>query len=223
MTLAELRTLFRSEADDTKTPYFASDDEILEWTNDAQNEACRRARLLVDSRTAGITTISLAANTVRYALDPRVVFVRRAKLVSNSSTLILASYRDMDGVDGISAEWEDETDTPTHLITDMDTAYVRPYPIPDASDSIRLTVVRLHLEDLAADEDVPEIHARFHRNLRHWMLYRYYSKPDSDSFDAGKSATALAAFEMEFGKPSRAIEEEWIIRQQQADAYDGVF
>ena len=223
MNVADLRAVFRSETDDTEDPPFASDDEVIDYLNDAQNEACRRARLLVDSRTSGITTISLAANTARYALDPRVVFVRRAKLVSNSSTLTLASYRDMDGVDGISADWEDETGTPTHLITDMDTAYVRPYPVPDASDSIALTVVRLPLDDLADDGDEPEIHARFHRNLRHWMLYRYYSKQDADTFDAGRAALALAAFEMEFGKPSRAIEEEWILRQQQTDAHDGVF
>lgn len=223
MTLAEISALFRSEADDTKDPPFASDAEIVEWANDAQNEACRRARLLVDSRTAGLTTVSLTVAAERYALDARVIFVRRARLALNKSLLRLASYRDIDGVNGISADWEDETGTPTHLITDTDTGFVRPYPITDAAGTVRLTVVRLPLDDMVADADVPEIHARFHRNLRHWMLYRYYSKQDADTFDAGKAAAALEAFETEFGKPSRAIEEEWILRQQQADAHDGVF
>lgn len=233
MNLSDIRSLFRFEADDNKEPFFASNAEILEWANDAQNEACRRGRLLVDSTTAAICTISVLAATTTYALDPRVISLRRATLASDRTRLTLSSYRDFDsaggsgarwgGDSGASAQWEDDTGAPTNAITDMGTGKIRLYPIPVATDTVRLTVVRLPLEELAADTDEPEINPRFHRNLRHWLLYRYYSKQDADTFDASKAAVALGLFESEFGKASRAIEEEWISRQQQHDPYDGIF
>jgi hypothetical protein len=50
MTVDELRTLFRNRTQDTAKPYLWSDEEVFEYMDDAQNEACRRAHLLVDSR-----------------------------------------------------------------------------------------------------------------------------------------------------------------------------
>lgn len=223
MKLSDLRTLFRSEAHDKKVPYLWSNNEILDYGIDAQNEACRRGRLLVDSRTSEICTISLRADVASYGVDSRVIFVRRARLVSDKSKLTLGSYRDFDTVNGTSAGWQEDTGTPTHLITDMDTGYLRAYPIPNDDDSAQLTVVRLPLQDLAGDDDEPEINPRFHRSLRHWMLYRAYMRQDADTFDPDKAAKALTLFELEFGKPSRAVEEEWILRQHQTDDFAGVF
>ena len=57
------------------------------------------------------------------------------------------------------------------------------------------------LED---DEDEPEINEAHHMSLIDWVLFRAYSKPDSDAFNPGKSAESLAAFSSYFGKRSNA-------------------
>ena len=96
MNLGALIALFRQEADDQAVPYLWSDAEATDYANDAQNEACRRARLIVDSTTAAVCQIAVAANNPVLTLDPRVLFVRRAKLASRSIPLVRRHLADMD-------------------------------------------------------------------------------------------------------------------------------
>lgn len=220
MTLRELIEIFRHEVDDLGEPYLWSDDELIEYANDAENEACRRARLLIDSTTAEICQIVVDADTGLYALDERVIFVRRAKLASRSLTLARASLRD---VDAYVPGWEAHTGTVTSFITDADTGMLRLYPVPRAADTLNLTVVRLPLVELNSLDDSFEIHARYQRNLRHWLKYRAYSKQDAETRDGKKAAEGLALFEQEFGKASTAIDEEWISREQGYDRWDGTY
>ena len=220
MKLRELIGLCRSETDDVTQPYLWSDADWIEYAVDAENEACRRARLLIDSSTAAVCQIAVVAGTALYALDDLVLFVRRAKLSSQDIPLARVSYRDLDAfVPG----WESHTGTPTHYATDYETGKVRLYPNPTANATLSLTVVRLPITDMNDLEDMPEIKAHYHRSLRFWMLYRAYAKQDSETKDDAKAATNLALFEQEFGKKSSAIDEEWIEREQAADPYDGTF
>ena len=221
MNLGALIALFRQEADDQASPYLWSDAEATDYANDAQNEACRRARLIVDSTTAAVCQIAVAANTPVLALDPRVLFVRRAKLASRSVPLVRRHLADMD----LEAPgWEAITGSVDSYIPDWQTGALRLYRTPTATDTLNLTVVRLPLADMAnLTTDSPEIHTRFHRSLRFWMLYRAFSKQDADTVDPKRATTNLAQFEAEFGAKSAAIEEEWIRAQQAYDGYDGTF
>lgn len=221
MTLSDLIEQARIRADDTvSTAYLWTDAEWKRYANEAEREACRRARLIVDSTTVSVCRVTLAAGTKTYSLDPRVIFIRRAKLSGVAVPLRRVSYRDLDrSVPG----WEDETGEPMAHVPDMDTGKFRPYPAPTAAGTVTLTVVRLPLCDMVQDEDEPEINDRYHESLIHWMLYRAYSKQDAETKDAQKAAENLALFEQEFGKKSSAIDEEWIEREHGYTDEEGVF
>lgn len=220
MTLGELIASARLQASDTVIPYLWSDAEWTNYVNDAEREACRRARLIVDSDTAEICSLSLTASTKTIALDPRVLFIRRAKVSGDVLPLHPVSVRNLDrGRPG----WEDEEGAPKAYITDMDTGKFRPFPTPDADMTVKLSVCRLPLQNMAAQDDEPEIHARFHDSLIFWMLYQAYSKPDSETMDKQMAESNLALFEQEFGKKSAAIDEEWIARQHGFTEDEGVY
>lgn len=211
MTLQELIVLFRNEADDATEPYLWSDDELIEFANDAENEACRRARLLVDS-TSALTQLAvdpLDAGIV--TLDPAVVFVRRAQLMGRRP-LIRVTVRDLDEH---NPYWRNaQASIPLSFVTDFQTGALLLHPAPVGEHILLLTVVRTPLVEMNDLLDSPEIAPRFHRALRHWMLFRAYSKQDSQANDPKKAADALALFEQEFGKKSGAIDENWIAHEQ---------
>lgn len=219
MNLKDLIGLFRSETDSKEQDQLWPKDEVVEFANDAVNEACRRARLIVDSTTKEIVEVSFSANKPYVELDERIIFVRRARVTTLNTYLTIASYRDLDCYPG----WENWTGMPSRIVTDLETGKLRFDRIPTTAGKIVMTVVRLPMCEMNDDEDVPEINSRYHRSLRYWMLYRGYSKKDIETEDPGEAAKNEAAFEREFGTKSAAIEEEWIMRQQQYDQYDGTF
>lgn len=219
MTLAELITIFRQEADDTVAPYLWSKVEAIDFANDAQNEACRRGRLLVDSSTPEITALSVLVDDAGLLeLDERVLFIRRARMAGHRA-LRRMSMQDMETW---NPYWQDAAvDEPTCFIPDFDTGKILLWPPPYEARTLLLTIVRMPIADMADDDDTPEIAPRLHRSLRHWMLYRAYSKQDSQANDPKKAADALTLFEQEFGKKSSAIDEAWIEREQ--TELDGTF
>jgi hypothetical protein len=219
MNLRDLTTLFRNEVDDTTAPFLWSDEEVTEFANDAEAEACRRARLLVDSSSADICALAvLAADAGLVTLDPRVMFVRRAH-VEGARPLARMNMQDMESD---NPYWQNATaGTPRMFITDYETGKLLLWPAPDQDEVLLLTVVRTPLEEMNDDDDTPEIAPRFHRSLRFWMMFRAYSKQDSQANDPKKAADSLALFEQEFGKKSSALDETWIEREQ--SYLDGTF
>ena len=219
MQLIELIQLFRFETDDDAEPFLWSPDEVIDFANDAQNEACRRARLLVDSSTAGICTITVPAVGLGVVtLDPRVIFVRRARF----ATMLPLKRMNMQDMESFNPFWQDTSaSTPKAFIPDFGTGQLLLWPPPIVDDTLHLTVVRMPFADMVDDQDIPEIFDRYHRSLRYWMMYRAYSKQDSQANDPKKAADALTLFEQEFGKKSSAIDETWIEREQSEQ--DGTF
>lgn len=220
MTLRELIDIFRREVDDDVEPYLWTEEELIEYANDAEAEACRRARLLIDASTEAICQIAVVADTASYALDPRVIFVRRAKLAGSALPLARASVRDMDDA---APGWDTHTGTVRAYLSDVDTGRLRLYRTPTVDGVLHLIVVRLPLTEMVSLDDSPEIHVRYQRSLRHWMHYRAYSKKDAETKDDKLAAEGMALFEQEFGKKSSAIDEEWIAREQAYDCWDGTY
>jgi hypothetical protein len=210
----------RVRVDDLSQPYMRSDALMLLDLTEAQVEAARRARLLVDSSTAEICEIDFNAGDKTLTLDPRVIFVRRVRLSGESRPLTRIRREDMDLQ---RPGWEDETGMPTHLVVGMESAKLRLYPTPTASGTAFLTVVREPLADVAKLEDDLELPARQARGLAHWLAHRYYGTRDSEQFDEQKSAAALADFETEFGPPSRTIDEQWIDQHHGFDDGEGLY
>jgi len=220
MTLAELITSARDlTCDSVSQSYLWSDAEWTEYANDGEREACRRARLLIDSTTTEVCQITLDATHTTFDLDPRVIFIRRVKLAGQSIPLKRVSYKDLDQN---RTGWDEETGTPLAYIPDLDTNLFRPFPSPIAAGTINMTVVRLPLADMGTGGE-PEINSRYHSGLVHWMLHRAYAKQDSETLDKKKSAEYLDLFEQEFGKKSSALDETWIQREHGYTEDEGVF
>lgn len=206
MTLKELLDYSRRQLDDTKTPYLWSKADLVLWLNEAEREAARRARLLVDSRTAEVCELTVVADEPYLTLDPRVLFVRRARLASVSWYLKKFDVRDLDEC---RPGWESETGDVWGYVQNEDSRHLRLVGTPTASDTLKITVSRLPLVEMAADTDEPEIRSPYHLNLHHWVLWRAYSVDDTDLRDDEKAARNLALFEAEFGRRSTAIDEQW--------------
>lgn len=207
MKLGDLITDARERVSDESAPYFCSDARFTRFANQAQREACRRARLLVDSTTDAVCKITLVPGTAVYALDPRVLFIRRAIIDGQSQQLVRIHHRDLDAA---GSEWMTEQGDIDGWVVGLDTGKLRLYRIPRAAGVARLTVQRLPLTDMTdVAAHSPEIDSRYHEALVSWMVYRFYATNDAETKDDAQAAVALGEFEREFGPAMPAIEEAW--------------
>lgn len=204
MNLSELRDLFRYTTGDTAKPPLWKDEEIDEYANDAVDEACRRANLIVDS-TSDLAQVSLSAGDSYFDIDESIIYIRRAILASVGRTLCPKVSRSMDEE---VPNWEAATaSVPMVFVPDWNTGKVALWPPSSSADTIRMTVIRTPKDEMVNDEDEPEIAKRFHRALLDWMLHLGYLKQDADTFDPKKAAQHEERFAGEFGPPSSAIDE----------------
>ena len=221
MKLGELIATARNRADDIAVPYLWSDIEWTEYANDAENEACRRARLITDASTTAICEAAITSGNGVITLDKHVIFVRRVKLTSQSQPLHSMDYRDLDS--GYPS-WESQSGPPRAWVRNWETGKALLWPTPDATDTAKLRVVRLPLVPMTnLTTHSPEINERLHLSLVFWMLFRAYSKTDSQTIDPKKASENLALFEQEFGQKSSAIDETWINENHGQDDFEGLY
>ena len=79
MNLRQLIDAFRSRTMDKPSNRLWSDDEITEYANEAVDEACRRANLIVDSSSTA-ASCDLSVGDTYIELHESVIKVRRATL-----------------------------------------------------------------------------------------------------------------------------------------------
>lgn len=172
MTLSDIRDLCRVKLQDTKKPYLWSNDFLNEKINEAEREACIRARLITDV-SSNVTSIELTTTEKRYPLDPVVLDVIDCALESNPDSPIVG--------------W---TLTETELVF---------AEYPKSADNLLMTVVRLPIQGMSEDEDEPEIRSHHHALLVDWVMSEAYMVHDSDGFDPNAAITHLQIFERNFG------------------------
>ena len=207
MNLSDLITAYRDEARDTAKPPFVSDATARRYANQAESEACRRARLLIDS-TSEFCEIEFSAGESVIELDSRIISIRRAVTSLSPRPLRKRLVRDMD--DHFPG-WDssDNRSIPLVIVTDYETNTIRLYPPPREDGVLRLTAAREPMKEMASQNDEPEISRRYHHGLVEWIKYRAFNASDSDLYDPKKAAQALAEFEREFGPPVSAVEEQF--------------
>lgn len=200
MILAELLSSFREASGDLAEPYLWSDDNLIILLNEAESEAALRKSLLFDDSSA-ITQISVVAGTARYALDPSIISVNRAILISGSDQFIL-DIIDRERMDSISVDWRNSTTRPTGLIVDDTSCELN--SAVDADYILALSVYRLPVNPVSLTNITPEIAPVHHRFLVDWMLYRAFSKIDADAGNKNAASSALYRFESYFGIRTQA-------------------
>jgi hypothetical protein len=213
MNLEELIALYRARYMDQiksvgggDSDVFCSDDLLTIYANEAQVEACRRSELLRDS-SSPMCAIAFAAEAEIVMLDPKIVRILRARVDGQHVAVVPA-----EDMDCIFPGWQDDASRsrPTHLVSGMTSGALHLWPRPKDAGTIRLTVQRLPLKQLRNDNDKPEIRPELHPGLVDWMLYRAYSREDTDLHNDTKAAVALARFEAEFGRKTSGRNEQWV-------------
>lgn len=201
MTLQQLIERFRIDADDlVPAPYLWADEWVAAWLSEAQDEAAKRARLLLDDYTPAVTSIPVQAGVASYALHPKVYEIAAIDFVPVTGYVQPVYLTSRERLDRERAGWRDEpTDTPTNAIQ-TDTR-LRLVPTPSADGALRIEAYRLPFKALVNDGDKPEIHEAHHIHLVQWALHRAFSKPDADGHDPQRAEKALANFQQYFGLP----------------------
>lgn len=214
MTLGQLLDLFRDQAHDYKgaigsngSDALVSDALLKLYANEAQDEACRRGELLRDASSA-MCTVSFSAGDTTVDLDARIVRIIRARVDGH-----FASVVDLDRMDETFQNWDQDTarSRPTHLVEGVTTGKLSLWPVPKDDGEIKLVVQRLPLAAMSnLSEDSPEIRRELHPSLVDWMLFRAYSREDTEIYNDAKAQLALRRFEAEFGEKKSGRNEAWM-------------
>ncbi len=174
---------------------------LAEWTeyaNEAENEACIRANLILD-RTSALSVINVLSGTATYSIDEKILLIKRAKLSSGTEPLVKTSRRVLDAT---YPNWETDTGDVRSWLPDG-TNKITLYKSPIANTTLNLMISRLpSAAMLLADKLTvsPEIDTQYHLGLVDWMLHRAYSKQDAETLDKGKAKEHLARFTKRFGE-----------------------
>jgi hypothetical protein len=223
MNFSEIDALARYElADDIgagSADAAVTPDAMLAFVNEAVNEACRRARILVDSSTAAICQIPIVAGTSVYTFDERIIFIKRGMITGGKKALNKASHVIMDeNIQG----WEGHTGEAETFVTGLYSNKLRLYKVPNSNGMLNLTVIRTPLVALAGGDDVPEIPARYHQALILWVKHKVFNRQDSEVFDRNKADIHLMEFERYFGKRCAAddVFDEMHLLRDFTDGYD---
>lgn len=196
MKLRDLEAEFRGLVDDeVMAKPLWSKAEVASYATAAQVDACERAHLIEDDRTAGVCTIIVREDVGSYPLSPLIQRIESARLDSQDGLLALKHTYDLDRE---RPNWRTRTGTPWALADQGTKAYL--VWIPTADDVLRLTVKRLPCKDLKDANDEPEIPESLHRLLLDGMLERAYLKRDSETYNPQKSAVHAARFTDSFGE-----------------------
>lgn len=198
MNLEQLIQQFRVDADDLVQPYLWPDEWVAPWLTEAVNEAAVRGRLIYEAADPAICEIAVTAGTATYPLHAslyELVSLRFKVAGSDRSEPVHLKAREE--LDRIRPGWRDETGTPRYAV--QDDTRITLVPRPEVAGTLHIEGYRVPLKALENDTDKPEIHEAHHRHLVHWALHRAFTKPDSETIDPTRAATAEAAFTRYFG------------------------
>lgn len=180
MNLAAIRKEARYRLKDNGKPHFWPDEWLDSYINEAEQEACIRARLIEDDSSEA-ARLDISTDEKRYVLHQSVL-------------------------DVIACELESRPGVPFSAWTLNEHELILDEP-PASDDTLLLTVIRMPLNPMARDTDEPEIRLHHHRNLLDWVEYRAYSVHDADRFDPDGAARGYARFEASFGeRPSANVQ-----------------
>ena len=198
MNLEQLIQQFRVDADDLTEPHFWDAEWIAAWLTEAQAEAAIRKRLLYEASNPAVCQIAVAANAATHDLHKSLFELVHLRFqATGAATSSVLSIKAREELDRIRPGWRDETSTPRHAI--QDDTRITLVPRPELAGTLHIEGYRVPLKALENDTDKPEIHEAHHRHLVHWALHRAFTKPDSETIDPTRAATAEAAFTRYFG------------------------
>lgn len=190
MLTQEVLDEFRSQVSDQSTPYLFTDDEILRWLVDAQDQLVRGTGGIADGRTTSLIDVPVTANDPWSAFSPYILRIRSGRLVTAGKHVDFIHEADLE-----SYRLRDYGFALTNVLDDTDTGDVRCgilgitdkmirwYKVPTTDDTCRLHVLRLPFPRIETEEGCLEVDEQHHLELVTWMKYRAYSKEDAETYD----------------------------------------
>lgn len=220
MTLLELLFLSRRQLDDLfeidDTDALWSTVELKEYINRAVVESCLRADLIIDSETPSICMLDIIAGTASYLISPKILDINRLVYGAGKNVLYRIGHRNLDRRE---KGWEQNTGEPTSYMLDMQQRKIFFNFIPEADATVYLTVSRLPILVLSADDDMPEIPEQYHYDLVYWVKKLAYEKRDSEANNLDLSRFSEESFERVFGLRPEA---RWLVHQLKGRKYKAV-
>lgn len=198
-SLRQLLDDCREELDDTVAPHLWGDELLIRYLNEAVEEACIRARLLVESRRTNICSVALKAGQADYTLHPSIYVIRRAVLEDRQGEPLLRTTSAV--LDGCREQWRTEQGRPRYLVRDRQAREISLSPVPAEDGALLLTVWRMPEagEVMEDDGDEPVIDAIHHRKLVHWACHRAFNKRDVERYSSQDADRQVGMFIDYFG------------------------
>lgn len=207
MDLGQLISRFRLRANDVSVPYLWSNQEIISYLNEAENEAAERGQLIFDDFSSEACRIAITPGQARYALHQSVISIRQATIRDARNRCWLLRVISPDMAARICVDSLERVGRPEYLVTHGGGS-VSLYPVPSGDFSVlSLSVIRLPLLEMSEMADSPEINGRFHAGLLDWALRCAYLKTDSDAYNPGAANEHEVRFVAVFGnKPTAGVQ-----------------
>ena len=115
MNFLEMESSVRITLDDnTPGDKLWNQDEFLEYANDAENEACERANLIIDSTNA-LTNIAYTTSTGILTISELIIEIQRAHPLLNTEPLMETTEKVLDLT---TPSWRSENGTPRSYVRD---------------------------------------------------------------------------------------------------------
>lgn len=199
MTLEDLIRRFRTLSRDLVQPYLWPDEDVTDWLNDAQAQACVRGRLLREDANPDLCRIALDPAQHTYPLHKSVYEIINLRLIPAVGRPRTMDLKSREWLDARAPDWRD-LDRPACWAIQNDTT-LRVVGQINLDDVLALECYRLPLRAMALSSDKPEIHEAHHIHLIQWALHKAFSIPDAETFDANRETVAEVAFSSYFGPP----------------------
>lgn len=194
MNVEQFIERFRIERQDTAEPCLWSDAEIVNWLNDAVEEACQRAHILIDG-TSAFTSFTVAAGTEYTQLPSYVLDILRLSV--DGRRIDPTSIEELDSLD---SRWESREGRPQGWIFERN-GTLRLFPTPSENVTVKIRVSRLPIDTLSADIGTgePEIPLQWHTKLLNWVYRCALMKNETETQDKAKADDYEARFIADFG------------------------
>lgn len=197
MTLADLIRRFRVLADDAVDDVKWKREDVIDWLNDAQAQACVRGRLLVAEGDPELCEIALTADESVYPLHRKLYEIIDLRIEGLDHASRTVALKTREWLNAERPDWRKES-RPACIAIQTDTG-LRLVGAVDTGELLVIEAYRLPLKDLVNHGDRPEIHEAHHEHLIQWALHKAFSVPDSEMFDPERSILAERAFTAYFG------------------------
>lgn len=193
MNLGAMIQQFRTLTRDTVRRYMWQDSELAPWFSEAETEAAIRSRLIFDA-----VELDVSAGDTELNLPVELFDIEYAELRDAAGKSYQITARTRDELRSINREWRTTTERPEHFVHDAKRLVFS--AIADAGYTLYLEFYRTPRKPLAAEKDEPELQEHHHAKLVEWVMFRAYSKPDSDTMNPQKAKESEDRFESYFGR-----------------------